>query len=497
MAWTLADLLRRRELDLTLRYGNEATPIRWAHASDLPDPTPYLDRGCLLLTTGLVLSAVEGDCAAYVDRLNDAGVSALGFGVGLTHPAIPDGVVAAAERAGLPLIEVPERTRFADVLRAVAEDRVRVDVEDRFRSMMEQQRQLIDAAEARASRRAVVALLADHLDAWVMALASNGRVLACVPETASRHAELVGMEIAGGPVATRAFEIADVRVTLVPNRTDERSRTWLAVGRADPLQAPDMWLVETANTLLRLDDARARELLEAERRERRIVLDLLLAGRDLLAERATRTLGLPFPDGGLRVALLAAEGDGELLDVLENDRDLRVISALVAPHSRGQVAVVMPDVEGVLDMLQRVLSHVVGGRGVVSEPIDVTDVPHTWQRLRTLISAVPVDSPTPLAVARDVAAEGLFAHLDTDDARGWADALLSPLEPGGRIDLVGTVRTFLTHNGNSEAAAAALGIHRRTLGYRLDRAEEALARSLSDPTVRAELWIALRIRDVG
>jgi len=376
-------------------------------------------------------------------------------------------------------------------------DRVREDLDARVHSLMDLQRQLIGAAEARPSRRSVVALLARHLDGWVMVLTKDGRLLAGAPEEATRNAELVGMEVRTGPIGMRAFDVPGRRVTLIPFEAREPGQVWLAIGRAAPLTTLEMALVDTATALLRLDIARTAELLDAERRERRIVLDLLLAGRDLLAERATETLGLPFPVGNLRIALLSEDGNGDLLRVLENDRSLRVASALVAPDVRGRAVVVMPDLEGALEVLQGVLSLVVGGRGVVSEPIEVTGIPDAWRRLGTLLVALPARSSTRLAVASDVAAEGLFAHLDSGEARGWADAVLSPLEPSGRIDLVATVRTFLAHNGNTEAAAAALGIHRRTLGYRLDRAEEALARSLSDPTVRAELWFALRVRDVG
>ncbi|GLY69629.1 PucR family transcriptional regulator [Amycolatopsis taiwanensis] len=497
MAWTLADLLDTAELSLVLRSGNKATPVRWTHVSDLPDPTPYLDRDWLLLTTGLTLTAEE-DCTAYVQRLSRAGIAALGFGVGLVHPAVPDGLVAAAHRFGLPLIEVPEQTRFSDVLRVMIEDRVRADLQGRLRSVMDQQRQLIAAAEARLSRRAVVSLLARHLGAWAMVLTPDGRFLVGAPETAGHHAELVGMELRKGPAGLRAFEVAGKRVVLFPFGTTERSRAWLAVGRAEPLSVLESGLVETAITLLQLDSARSIELLDAERRERRIVLDLLLAGRELLAERASETLGLPFPDGDLRIALLEEAGDGTtLLGLLENDRSLQVVSALVAPEPHGRAAVVVPDVEGVLEVLQGVLSQVAGGRGVVSEPIEITGIPQAWRRLGTLINAVAAGASTRLAVAGDVAAEGLLAHLDTADVRGWADALLSPLEPSGRIDLIGTLRTYLVHNCNSESAAATLGIHRRTLGYRLDRAEEALGRSLADPALRAELWIALRLRDIG
>ncbi|MFD7945372.1 helix-turn-helix domain-containing protein, partial [Streptomyces sp. NPDC059744] len=42
------------------------------------------------------------------------------------------------------------------------------------------------------------------------------------------------------------------------------------------------------------------------------------------------------------------------------------------------------------------------------------------------------------------------------------------------------------------AAAPDLGVHRHTLRYRMRRVEEILGRSLDDPDVRMELWLALK-----
>ena len=47
-----------------------------------------------------------------------------------------------------------------------------------------------------------------------------------------------------------------------------------------------------------------------------------------------------------------------------------------------------------------------------------------------------------------------------------------------------------------DTAAADLGVHRHTLRYRMKRVEEALGRSLDDADLRAELWLALRVRGV-
>jgi hypothetical protein len=62
----------------------------------------------------------------------------------------------------------------------------------------------------------------------------------------------------------------------------------------------------------------------------------------------------------------------------------------------------------------------------------------------------------------------------------------------GRGDLVASVRAWLSRHGQWDAAAADLGVHRHTLRYRMRRVEEILDRSLDDPDVRMELWLALK-----
>ncbi|MBX6383552.1 MAG: PucR family transcriptional regulator ligand-binding domain-containing protein, partial [Microbispora sp.] len=58
-------------------------PVRWVAVSELEDPTPFLEGGELVLTTGMRLS--DGDAVPYVSRLVGRGVTGLGFGVGLCH----------------------------------------------------------------------------------------------------------------------------------------------------------------------------------------------------------------------------------------------------------------------------------------------------------------------------------------------------------------------------------------------------------------------------
>jgi GGDEF domain-containing protein len=54
--------------------------VRWAHASELPDPSEWLEPGALVMTTGLGLAAEPGAQGAYVERLARAGLSGLLIG---------------------------------------------------------------------------------------------------------------------------------------------------------------------------------------------------------------------------------------------------------------------------------------------------------------------------------------------------------------------------------------------------------------------------------
>jgi purine catabolism regulator len=99
-------------------------------------------------------------------------------------------------------------------------------------------------------------------------------------------------------------------------------------------------------------------------------------------------------------------------------------------------------------------------------------------------------------VEHDEVGRGSLLPLLGDDAvRAFADGLLRPLrehDATSRGDLVASLRAWLNRHGQWDAAAADLGVHRHTLRYRMRRVEEILGRSLDDPDVRMELWLALK-----
>lgn len=228
------------------------------------------------------------------------------------------------------------------------------------------------------------------------------------------------------------------------------------------------------------------------------MLELLVGGNSATVVGPTaRTLGVPIPDGMMRVALLGVPKayGAELLEVAEEDQALRRIVRVIAELRAGRVAMVFPAAEGDTRTLEAILRRVPHGHGAVSDPIELKDLPGAWTRVQTVFRA-SAEQPGRLYAANDVADAGLLKHLDSPEAREWSAATLTTLnklDQGSTVDYVQTLRAFLAHNGRADATAAALNIHRHTLRYRMTQIETALERDLDDTTVRSELWIALQL----
>ena len=56
---TVRGLVAEMGLELAAGEDGADAPVRWVHISELPDPTPWLSGGELLLTTGIQLTTEE------------------------------------------------------------------------------------------------------------------------------------------------------------------------------------------------------------------------------------------------------------------------------------------------------------------------------------------------------------------------------------------------------------------------------------------------------
>jgi purine catabolism regulator len=494
---TVATLLGTASLALTLhtRSAPVDRAVSWVHVSELADPTPFLEGGELLLTTGLAL-APEGT-GEYVRRLAAAGVVGLGLGTGLSHAEVPAELVAAADEHGLAVLEVPRQTPFIALSRAVSTALAAEEYAAVTRTSTVQ-RELTRAAVAPGAPGTVVDRLARHLGGWALLVDAAGAPLEAAPPSARGRAGDLAAAVdrlrTARPPAGAALTQPGETVLLQSLGTGSRVRGFLAVGRPGPFPAGERHVVNAAALLLTLRLEQSRALDSGTAALRAAILQLLLAGQTAAAEPVVEALGERLPaEPVLALAVLGTvEQQAAAVDVAADE----------AAHAREPVLsaqlddalVVLASEDGPLAGRLAVLPERVPGAVLGTAP------PVPWPRLADGVRQARQAAEhgraagQPVTAFTDLAGRGLSALLDREATAAFAEAALAPLvaaDRSGPGDLVESLRIWLAAHGQWEPAAARLGVHRHTLRKRIRRAEELLGRDLDSPGVRAELWLAL------
>lgn len=506
---TLASLVHHSALKLAVRAGEDRldVPVRWAHVSELADPVPYMEGGELLLITALQLDAEDPEAMRrYVKRLAGAGVVGLGFAVGVNYDEIPGALVEAARDEGLPLLEVPRRTPFLAISKAVSA----AIAADQYRSVtagFAAQRELTKQALT-GGPEGLLAALASQVDGWAALYDASGAVVATAPEWAGRRAARLTADVerlrerpapASSVVGGSGTSDNDDRVELHSLGTGRRPRSALAVGTAAALGTAERYAVHSAIALLTLTTERSRSLQAAEQRIGAAVLRMLLAGepehaRTVAGDLYGGLLDAPFrlivaeavavssvriaADAPTRVpsaAALAAAADinGDpleaLTEVVESAAARSGEAVLVVPERERLVVLAADGGAAVTACAEYAVALEAARSGEQASPGDEDElvVGVSAPVGPIAVAAAYKQAEQALSVARrrgrmyvehEQLASGSVLPLLADDAvRAFADGLLRPLyehDATGRGDLVASLRAWLSRHGQWDAAAA-------------------------------------------
>jgi DNA-binding PucR family transcriptional regulator len=518
------------EIGLGLAAGEEGAdaPVRWVHISELPDPTPWLSGGELLLTTGIQLDGEERQ-REFVRLLSGRHLAGLGFGTGFDHAKLPEALVEEALALSFPVFEVPYELPFIAI------------TEKAFTRLVNEQYEVLQRGIAIHKRLERLVLEESGLDEVVRALAAAIGGAVCV------------LSARGETIATKLFrrQVPDAALEGIREEVRRRSGELGAAGAARPAEgaefapdhpeiagralvlpvsirgrgAPQAWLVaardsgglgdferlilQQAVTVVALELMRQRAMRDTERRLAGDVLAEALTGRLSESELAMRLR--PFGVGSEAAVLVFAGPDGSPPARAEGDLDRFLadtdVGALVAVRERLLCAVVDAgpgaDAVALAARARDALAAEHGDlRAAASRPGPVGSLRRTFHEARCALEAAGLanGSAPPVASYRDLGAFQLLLSLQDDDAlRLYCDSVLGPLEDASGEygdELIRSLEAFIEQNGQWEKAARQLYCHRHTLRYRIRRVEELTGRDLSSARDRIEFWLALRAREL-
>jgi PucR family transcriptional regulator, purine catabolism regulatory protein len=510
------------EMGLELLSGKDRAeaPVRWVHISELPDPTPWLSGGEIILTTGLQLTSAKRQ-RDFARLLGDHHVAGIGFGIGLEHEHVPEPLLEEARTAGLPVFEVPYELPFIALTEKAFGRLVNEQYEVLQRSIAIHKRLERLVLEERGLDELVGALSA-AIGGMVMVLDARGETIADrtfrrelgdgVIESVRERIRERGSRArgAGGEFSPDHGEIAG-RSLVLPISTRGRGapQAWLFATRdTGSLGDFERLILQQAATVVALELMRQRVMRDTERRLAGDVLAEALTGR--LAESEVEARLRPFGIGDKAAVLVFASDDaGAAESDLEQALAEAGVGALVA--CREQLLCAVVDAAGELDAVELARSlrlALIDGHGgdhvraAASRTAPVGMVRRSFHEARCALEATALANGNAPDVAshEDLGAFRLLLAVQDDEAlRVYTDSVLGPLEDGGGEygdELLRSLEAFIEQNGQWEKAARQLYCHRHTLRYRIRRIEELTGRDMKSARDRIELWLALRAREL-
>ena len=465
------DIAAMADLRLTVAAGGGGldNEVSWLHVSELADPTPFLEGGEFLLTTGLGVGDGVAAQRDYLHRLADHGLAGLGFGVGLGFAEVPTALAEEADRLSFPVLSVPYEIPFVAITKAAFTHIANEQLEQITRALEVHER-LAHAVLAGRGLDSLLAIVCNHLECSLALVDEGGRTLA------ERHA---------GP--RLSFEGA---LELPVVGSTERA-TLKAVRDGRPFGEYDRLVLHHGQTALAFELSRRRAVSAAELRLAGDLLEDLESDRldDREAHRRLAAFGLD--PGGRYAALVALPRDGvpperlrrELAEELER-RALRYLSA--ARRGRAAFLVEAETEDDIFTVARAVAAAKPRARLGVGRPSAGRALGRSLLEARAALDAATSD----VASYRDLGSLELLLSLPDAALEAFVDRVLGPVAESPW--LMDSLTALLDSGCRWSEAAAKLGVHRHTLRYRLERLREQTGRHPDDATERMELWLAVK-----
>jgi PucR family transcriptional regulator, purine catabolism regulatory protein len=527
-------------------------PVTRVNVMEVPDVLPYVRPDELLVTTGYALRENPDQLGGLVRELHRRGVAALGVKLGRYLDEMPQSAIEAGDELSFPVVALPGSSSYDELLSAVL-TAVLDHQAQRLTRSEDLHKALVQVVLGGGGLAEVAGALADILDVEILLTDADGAVVVRAPRPGSEQPTTVGADDGADdelPAKALPAPPFDDRGQLSLDSlrrgrfTTERSGGGcaivpivagsqdhgriVAVSSARPLGDVDLQALERAATVCALAITKQQAVTAVESKYQADFLRDVLLGRAGGPERTVphaRALGW---DLDRRQVVVVAEPDGAVPAVevgtaaaTASDAQLRIqlerlaaawgsavrrrdASAAVVGFTTEVVAVLAAPEPFDAERLARDLATSVAFESRVSFSVGVSRVADDAGALPTAYE----EARRALAVGRQVQGAGAVASFDrlgvhrllslvpdAAELRSFERETLRDLadDNADAADLRHTLQVLLDTNLNVAQAARALHFHYNTLRYRIAKLERILGPFTSDPLLRLDLSLALRV----
>jgi purine catabolism regulator len=493
---TLAECLAIPPLTRAVVCGGQAglaRRARWVHVVDHDDIEDSLTGNELILSSGVSLghnAALQQSIFPIMERRASAGLI---ISLGAYMPAVPDAMVLAADRHGIPLITMPWEVNFRDITQVLLTRIVRNQYQ-LLENAEAISRSLLHIALNRGTLETLCRRLADITGRPVAVVDTQGEPLACDP-AARAHPDYPRLFMAQAGPRRAPREAAETIATALgqhalraPIVITSRLQGYLVlVTGADQPNRFEGMTVEAATLVAALLIAQVEEIERIRASRERDSFEALLEGSQDPAKLAA--FG-PLPPGPYSAVVFDIEGGAS-----QGDRRLiRLALEPVAPQARmadyaSQIVALLPHARRHTPCMAaaRVAERMGPGSGTMRIGLSAPFAALSGMRAAyedagdAIALGRLLDPGATVTQAADVAALLPFFRAIRADP-GPASSRIRALaehDAAHGSEFVNTLEAFLQAQQNAAVAARALGIHRHTLGYRLSRMAEVLGIELT------------------
>lgn len=482
-------------LELRLHSGKAGLDrqVTWTHTSDLPEPWQWVTAGDLLMTNGMSFPSVAAEQEHLLEELHRVDASALAIGEQMYCPRLTQRFTRASERLALPVLWIRYPMPFVAISRAIAEA-----------TLLEQSQRLMRTARIYdALRRTTAGDVARSRIADALTKELQCAVYVCDRVTGEAYhpdgphpsedvKETVRAASQGTLAAGARSNITAGGVEVLVGEVPTHQQAVLAVVREGSV-ALDGVLIQHAATVVALETSHTHLVLEHTRRAGAELTAQLIDGRidQRGGRRQLQAAGLD-PTSSMFVSV--ASGDEQRLRDLHVALWRRRIPHVTAFRS-GVAHAVVPCTDEAVDAIADSLGPTVR----IGASREMKTVGRSAESAREAAWALGTAQRTGDAVVRYGTATSWVGVGGVDDAQAMVERWLAPLiehDAAHRTGLVETLESFLAHQRSWQKTAAAMNVHRQTVLYRIHKVEELTGAQLSDTADLAQLWLALRSRDL-